>query len=297
LSTVALQYLPSSAAQAKRLAERLGMACREIAVHRFPDGELRVTVAPPATTTIVFASLDHPNDKLVALLFAIEALRRGGARRLVLVAPYLCYMRQDTAFHEGEAISQRVVGRMLASAVDRVVTVDAHLHRTKTIDEVFPGIEAVNLSAMPAVAQALQTSGVDPATLVLGPDEESRPWVADLAGRLGLAYLVARKTRRSDNSVGISIADPSLLRGRPVLLIDDIASSGATLLTCAQALGAAGAGTIDAVVMHALFAPELIGKFFAAGIRSVKSTDSVPHPSNSIVLDAILAETLREELT
>jgi ribose-phosphate pyrophosphokinase len=297
LSTVALQYLPSSAAQAKRLTERLGMACREIAVHRFPDGELRVTVAPPATTTIVFASLDHPNDKLVALLFAIEALRRGGARRLVLVAPYLCYMRQDTAFHEGEAISQRVVGRMLASAVDRVVTVDAHLHRTKTIDEVFPGIEAVNLSAMPAVAQALQTSGVDPATLVLGPDEESRPWVADLAGRLGLAYLVARKTRRSDNSVGISIADPSLLRGRPVLLIDDIASSGATLLTCAQALGAAGAGTIDAVVMHALFAPELIGKFFAAGIRSVKSTDSVPHPSNSIVLDAILAETLREELT
>ena len=101
-------------------------------------------------------SLDQPNDKLLALLFAAEALRRGGAKRLVLVAPYLCYMRQDAAFHEGEAISQKVIGRLLAGSVDRVITVDAHLHRTKNIRDVFPGIDAENLSAMPAIADALR---------------------------------------------------------------------------------------------------------------------------------------------
>jgi ribose-phosphate pyrophosphokinase len=291
-----MQCLPSSAGAARRLADRLGLACQDIAVHRFPDEELRVTVAPAAATTIVFATLDHPNDKLLALLFASEALRRGGAKRLVLAAPYLCYMRQDTAFHQGEAISQKVIGWLLAGAVDRVVTVDAHLHRTKNIGDVFPGIEADDLSAMPAIAQALQASSFDPATIVVGPDEESRPWVSDLAGRLGMQHAVARKTRRSDRSADIRFADPSLFAGRPALLVDDIVSSGGTLMACAKVLHAAGATTIDAIVVHALFAPELVGKLFEAGIRSVKSTDSVPHPSNAIALDGVLAEVLRKEI-
>jgi ribose-phosphate pyrophosphokinase len=291
-----MQCLPSSAGEARRVADRLGVALHDIAVHRFPDEELRITVGPAAATTIVFASLDKPNDKLLALLFASEALRRGGARRLVLAAPYLCYMRQDTVFHQGEAISQKVVGRLLADAVDRVVTVDAHLHRTKNIGDVFPGIEADNLSAMPAIAQALQTSGFDPATVVVGPDMESQAWVADLAGRLGTQRAVARKMRRSDRSAEISFADPGLFAGRPVLLVDDIVSSGGTLTACAKALHAAGASTIDAIVTHALFAPELVGHLLEAGIRSIKSTDSVAHPSNAIALDQILAEALRREV-
>jgi ribose-phosphate pyrophosphokinase len=296
LTAAVLQCLPSSAGAARRLADRLGVACREIALHRFPDEELRVTVAPAAATTVVFASLDKPNDKLLALLFASEALRRGGAERLVLAAPYLCYMRQDTAFHQGEAISQKVVGRLLAGAVDRVITVDAHLHRTKNIGDVFPGIEADDLSAMPAIAQSLQAEGFDPAMVVVGPDEESRVWVSDLAGRLGVPVAVARKTRRGDHSAEISFAQPGMFAGRPVLVVDDIVSSGGTLIACAQALRAAGATTIDAIVTHALFAPELIGRLFEAGIRSVKSTDSVPHPSNAIALDQVLAEALRKEL-
>jgi ribose-phosphate pyrophosphokinase len=291
-----MQCLPPSVGEARRVADRLGVALHDIAVHRFPDEELRITVGPAAATTIVFASLDKPNDKLLALLFASEALRRGGARRLVLAAPYLCYMRQDTAFHQGEAISQKVAGRLLADAVDRVVTVDAHLHRTKNIGDVFPGIEADNLSAMPAIAQALQTSGFDPATVVVGPDMESQAWVADLAGRLGTQRAVASKTRRSDRSAEISFADLGLFAGRPVLLVDDIVSSGGTLSACAKALHAAGASTIDAIVTHALFAPELVGHLLEAGIRSVKSADSVAHPSNAIALDQILAEALRREV-
>jgi ribose-phosphate pyrophosphokinase len=89
-----------------------------------------VRVGPAASTTIIYIPLDQPNDKLLTVLFAAEALRRGGAERLVLVAPYLCYMRQDAAFQKGEAITQRVIGWLLAGLVERVITVDAHLHRT-----------------------------------------------------------------------------------------------------------------------------------------------------------------------
>lgn len=296
MSKVAIQSLPSCVSDAKPLASLLGLSLQEIALHRFPDGEMRVTVGRAASTTIIYASLDQPNDKLLAILFAAEALRRGGARRLVLLAPYLCYMRQDAAFHEGEAISQKAVGRLLAATVDRVITVDAHVHRTTDIRAVFPGIEAENLSAMPAIANALRITGINPATIVVGPDSESRPWVSDLAGQLGLAHTVARKIRRGDRAVEIGFAEPASVAGRPVLLVDDIVSSGGTLIACAKALSAAGAKAIDAVITHALFPQEMAIEFADAGIRSIRSTSSVPHPTNAIPLDDIFATALRSEI-
>jgi len=295
VSDVAIQCLPSGAGDAGRLASLLGVPLHEIALHRFPDGELRVTVGPAADTTIIYTSLDQPNDKLIALLFAAEALRRAGAKRLVLLAPYLCYMRQDAAFNPGEAISQKAVGRLIAGIVDRLITVDAHLHRTLEIRAVFPGIEAENLSAMPAIANALRSAKIDPATIMIGPDAESRPWVSDLAHRLGLAHMVAQKTRRGDRSVEIGLPDPKMVAGRPALLVDDIVSSGETLIACAKALTAAGARTVPAVITHALFLPEMTGRFAEAGIRSIRSTSSVPHPTNVIPLDAILADALQQE--
>jgi ribose-phosphate pyrophosphokinase len=296
VSKVAIQSLPSCVSDAKPLASLLGLSLQEIALHRFPDGEMRVTVGRAASTTIIYASLDQPNDKLLAILFAAEALRRGGARRLVLLAPYLCYMRQDAAFHEGEAISQKAVGRLLAATVDRVITVDAHVHRTTDIRAVFPGIEAENLSAMPAIANALRITGINPATIVVGPDSESRPWVSDLAGQLGLAHTIARKIRRGDRAVEIGFAEPASVAGRPVLLVDDIVSSGGTLIACAKALSAAGAKAIDAVITHALFPQEMAIEFADAGIRSIRSTSSVPHPTNAIPLDDIFATALRSEI-
>jgi ribose-phosphate pyrophosphokinase len=293
---VAIQSLPSSTSDAARLAARLGWPMHRIAQHSFPDAEMRVTIGPVAPTTIIYASLDRPNDKLITLLFAAEALRRGGCKRIVLLSPYLCYMRQDAAFHAGEAISQTAVGQLLAGIVDRVITVDAHLHRTHDIAMVFPGIESVNLSAMPAIAEALRIAGFDPATVVIGPDTESRPWVSDLAGRLGLSHAVARKTRRGDRSVEISFDEPSLIAGRPALMIDDIVSSGGTLITCAKALAAAGAATVDAIVTHALFPAALLRDMNLAGIRSIRSTHSVPHPTNAIILDDLYVAALRSEL-
>jgi len=296
VSKAAIQSLPSGAADAQRLAARLGLPLQEIALHRFPDGEIRVTVGHAASTTIIYAPLDQPNDKLIAILFAAEALRRAGAKRLVLLAPYLCYMRQDAAFGEGEAISQKAVGRLIAGIVDRVITVDAHLHRTTDIRAVFAGIEAENLSAMPAIANALRLTGVDPATIVAGPDAESRPWVSDLAGQLGLAHMVAQKIRRGDRSVEISFAEAASIKGRPVLLVDDIVSSGGTLIACARALTAAGATAVDAIMTHALFPPDMMAAFANAGIRSIRSTSSIPHPTNAIPLDDILAAALSSEV-
>ncbi|MDE2472581.1 MAG: ribose-phosphate diphosphokinase [Bradyrhizobium sp.] len=297
MTCAAIQWLPASAGIGRQLAERLGFPGQEIALHRFPDGELRVTVGPAAPTTIICCSLNDPNEKLIALLFASEALRRGGARRLVLVAPYLGYMRQDAAFHSGEAISQRAVGDLFANTFDRVITVEAHLHRTPNLHHVFRGIESDNLSATSAIESMFRADALNPAAVIVGPDAESEPWVSDLAGRLGLAHAVGEKIRRGDRSVQVVFSDSALLLHRPVLLIDDIVSSGGTLIACAEALVSSGASSIDALVTHALFPPELLNEFSRAGIRSLRSTNSVPHPTNAIALDEILVNALQREVT
>lgn len=294
--TAAVFSLAETGKEAKALAAALGVPVFPLDLHRFPDGEIKLTLGGVAEVALLHLPLDRPNDKLVALALAAEALRRNGARRIVLVAPYLCYMRQDVAFVPYEAVSQTAIGRLIAGLVDRVVTVDAHLHRTREIGLVFPGIAAENLSAMPAVAAALTADRLDPATVIVGPDVESEPLVAALAARLGLAHAVGRKTRRGDRSVEIAFADPAALSRRPALVIDDVVSSGGTLVTVAEALRAAGATRVEAFVTHALYPAEAAERFAAAGLTSIRSTTSVPHPTNAVSLVPLLAEALRAEI-
>ena len=127
--SVALFSFAECAAQGERLAEACGIAVHPVEVRRFPDGESLVRVCGQARTALVLRSLDDPNAKLVELLLTAASLRDGGADRVILIAPYLAYMRQDMAFHPGEAVSQQVIGRLLAATFDGVATVDPHLHR------------------------------------------------------------------------------------------------------------------------------------------------------------------------
>lgn len=289
----ALYGFPESDAAARRLAAQLDVAYRAVALRHFPDGESLVQVAPPGPSAILYRSLDQPNEKLIEVLLAVAALRDGGAEKITLVAPYMAYMRQDMAFHPGEAVSQRVIGRLLAEAVDRVVTVNPHLHRTVEIGVVFPGIVAMSLDATPAFAEFLDAEGIVPDTIVLGPDEESRPWVAALADRIGVEAITARKKRDGDRSVTIALPERRDFSGRTVLLLDDVVSTGNTLARCAEAARAAGAARIEALVVHALHDAATARRLAEAGIERVVSTDSVPHPSNCVQLAPLLAQTLR----
>ena len=165
------------AAPAERLAAALGVRSARVAAHRFPDGESRVTVPLPLPERVAICrSLDHPNDKLVEVILAAETAREHGARSLALVAPYLCYQRQDVAFAPGEAVSQRIVGRLLAGRFDAVVAVDPHLHRVATLAEAVPAKAAVALSAASLFGDFLRERV--PGALLVGPDEESAQWLA-----------------------------------------------------------------------------------------------------------------------
>jgi ribose-phosphate pyrophosphokinase len=283
---------PSYREPAQRLAAAAGLDYADIAVHRFPDGEslVRLPEALPAEV-ILCCSLDDPNAKLVELELAAATAPQLGAQRLILVAPYLCYMRQDTAFHPGEAVSQRIIGALLARHFDTVVTVDPHLHRIHDLHQAIPVRRAVALSAAPVMASWLAAHAVRP--LLIGPDEESQQWVQAIAAPGGLDYGVARKQRLGDREVRITLPDLPVA-GRHVVLVDDVASTGRTLAEAAQQLADHGAASISTLVTHALFVEDALARLNAAGVGEICSTDSVLHDSNKLRLDALLAAALVE---
>jgi len=272
---------------ARRLARALGGAASALAVHRFPDGECLVRgPARAAADALLVRRLDAPDGKLFETLLAADALRRAGTLHLTLVAPYLPYMRQDAVFHPGEPLSQRVLAATLGSGFDRVVTVEAHLHRTAALADVFP-CAAESLSAAPAIAAWLRRAA--PGALVVGPDAESRPWAESIATRAGATVIVGSKRRLGDRRVAIEFAE--VPRCRRAVLVDDVAASGSTLRTAARALRRAGVARVDAVVVHAVFAPGALARVERAGVRVV-SCNGIPHPSNRIDLVPLLAEAL-----
>lgn len=286
-----IHHFEDSLQAAHRLADLLGCDCRAINVRLFPDGESLVQVAETDSTAILYRSLNHPNEKLIELVLAGSALRERGAKRLILVAPYLGYMRQDMAFQPGEAVSQKVIGTLLATHFDALVTVDPHLHRTASLAAVVPGIDAVAVSAAATLANLLRPEGV-PGAILIGPDAESRPWVESVAAPLGLSVLVGEKRRLGDRQVELAIANIGRVKGRPVVLVDDLISSGSTLVRCAELLHAAGATRIEAVATHCLARPDDLAKLAKAGIARVRSTDTVAGPTASVAIAPALAAAL-----
>jgi ribose-phosphate pyrophosphokinase len=288
-----LHAFADSAAFARSLARQAGIACTAIDEHRFPDGESLVRVRQPTGRhAVLVRTLHEPNAKLVEVALAADALRRAGAKRVTLVAPYLPYMRQDVVFSAGEPVSQRVIGAWLGATFDRVLTVEAHLHRIRSLAEVVP-TRARSVSAAPALAGWIRRRG-GPGCVIVGPDVESEPWVRALAHAARLPFVVGAKERSGDIEVDVRL--PGLPRAKRALIVDDIASSGQTLARTARALRAAGVSTIEAAVVHAVFAPGALARIRRAGIQRIVSCDTIAHPTNAVPVARLLAPLLSARL-
>ena len=238
--------------QSRKLSESLAIPCRMIQRHLFPDGESKLTLPGSVPEHVIICrSLDHPNEKLLELLLAAKTARQLGAKELTLVAPYLCYMRQDKAFHPGEAISQPIVGKFIAELFDNVVTVDPHLHRIQHLEQAVPATHAITLSATSLMAGFLHEHINDP--ILLGPDSEAEQWVSAVAAPGELDYGVCKKIRSGDKDVEITLPEINL-SGRSVVIVDDVASSGQTLAVAAKLCISEKAQHVDVLVTQAQIA-------------------------------------------
>ncbi|PKO50255.1 MAG: phosphoribosylpyrophosphate synthetase [Betaproteobacteria bacterium HGW-Betaproteobacteria-21] len=287
-----LLYFEDERLLAGQIARAADMHAVQVKRHRFPDGELKLQLpaALPARV-VLLRGLDMPNEKLVELLLVAQAARSLGVGHLTLIAPYLAYMRQDMAFVPGEIVSQQVIGGFLASLFDAVITVDPHLHRVSRLSDAVPARQAIALSAAPLLAGLIAARR--PEAVLIGPDAEADQWVAAAAAAHGFDYAVCVKQRHGDREVDVALPGLSV-KGRSVVLMDDVASSGHTLARAAEKLLAAGAASVDVAVTHALFADHALTTVLAAGVGEIWSTDCIAHPSNAVSVAPMLARALGE---
>lgn len=276
--------------QAEGLAEAAGLKCNIIDIHHFPDGESKLTLPVELPSEVILCrTLSQPHEKLVELLLCAEAARQAGVQRITLVAPYLCYMRQDYAFHPGEVVSQGIIGRFLGGLFDKVITVDPHLHRISRLDEAVQPAEAISLSCTELMRDFIQQQYQQP--LLVGPDEESEQWVRRIAEAADMDFVVARKERLGDRSVQIRLPEHDYHR-HEVILVDDMISTGRTLMSISSLLQERGAESLSCLVSHALCGAEVLDQLHKAGFSRVLSSDSIPGPSNAIALAPLLATAL-----
>lgn len=278
--------MPGNETMAQALANRLDAELGVLTWRRFPDAEAYVRIASDVRgrRVHIVCTLANPDPQIMALIFAAATVRECGAESVHLVAPYLAYMRQDMSFLPGEAVSATHFARLLSQHFDGLATVDPHLHRIRGLEEIF-AIPTLVGSAAPLLGDWI-AQNVD-APLIVGPDQESEQWVAEVARRAGAPHVVARKQRIADELVRIELPDLTAWSGRKPVFADDIVSSGRTMIEAARVLDARGMVKPYCLAIHAVFAP---GAFenLSRVTESVVTTDTIFHASNAIsVVDTL----------
>jgi len=281
--------LPGNETLAAALATQLGATLGALAIRRFPDGEtyLRFDTPVSGCKIVLACSLHQPDNNIMPLLFAASTARELGARRVGLVTPYLGYMRQDKRFQDGEAITSAVFAQLLSRHIDWLVTVDPHLHRWKSLDEIYSASSTV-VPAAPLLAEWIKTNVEAP--VLIGPDAESEQWVSAVAKIAGAPHVVLDKVRRGDRDVSVSVPDPEALRGRTPVLVDDIISTGRTMIAGVRHVLAQALNPPICVGVHAVFSGDAHEALLAAGAARVVTTDTIPHPSNGISVQQAMAQ-------
>ncbi len=283
--------LPGNERLSAALAAGLGVEDAARVIRRFPDGEtyVRVETTVEGRDVTLVCTLDRADDKLPALLLTAATVRDLGARHVRLVAPYLGYMRQDDRFLPGEGVTSRYVGRLLSAAFDELVTIDPHLHRHARLADVY-AIPHRTLSAAPVIGDWVRANVAEP--LLVGPDEESAQWVRAAAGA-DLPCVVFTKTRRGDHDVAIETPDLTPHAGRTPVLVDDVISTGRTMIEAARRLTEAGFPAPACTAVHAVFSGDAQAALRAAGIERVATCDTIAHDTNAMGVTDLLIRALR----
>lgn len=263
--------------------------------HHFPDGEsyLRLASLVEGRSIALVCSLADPDRQFLLLSFAARTARELGATRVGLVAPYLCYMRQDSRFRPGEAVTSRHFAAMISDQFDWLVTIDPHLHRYKTLSEIY-SIPNRSLHAAPLLGAWIKKHVPEP--YLIGPDEESLQWVSAVAQVCDAPYSVLHKQRLGDRTVRIAPEGLKPLQAATPVLVDDVISSGKTMLEAVRiALSHSSRRPLVAAV-HGIFAEGADDMLEREGAKLV-TTNTILHCSNQIDVAPLLAPAMAEFMT
>ena len=276
----------SSRDLAKELASVLGCTYIQAASTRFPDGECYTRIdSEKLDDDVVIVQNTYPNDNLIEMFLLQDAVHRMGAKSVTLVIPYFGYARQDRVFKPGEPESAKVMCNHLNMGCDKVITIDIH---KEAVLEHF-SCPHVDLKAASVIADYFKDSKID---LVLSPDIGAAGRAKDVGERLGVEYDHLEKTRLPGVDVRLAPAQMDGT-GKRVLIVDDMISTGGTIIAAAQALKDAGAVSVSVACTHGVFVNNALERLTGRFLDNVLCCNTLDNEVSHISVAGIIADAIR----
>lgn len=275
---------------ARKIARKIKAPYSSLFVKHFPDGEtnLRLPADVKNKEVILVESMHpNPNESMIEIIFAARTAKELGAKKVTIVAPYLAYMRQDKRFYPRECKSNTIMSALMTCG-DKIITVDPHLHRINSLKEIF-SIPAKRISANEMIAKYIKKNIKN--AVVIGPDSESYQWAEAIAKKINLHAIVLKKKRYTSRHVKIKMKKDIDFRGKNAVIVDDIISTGNTMIEPIKQIKKMGAKKVYCIGVHGLFVEDALKKLRKLKAKVI-TTNTIPNPVAKIDLSADIAKAL-----
>jgi ribose-phosphate pyrophosphokinase len=281
---------PASQILAKNLANKLNANYIKANVRIFPDGENKLTIwGKPTGKTIVVQSTYPPVDSNFIQALSLVSKARETSSQVIAVIPYLCYLRQDMEFLPGEIVTSAVIAKMFkAMGASKIVVVDMH----STLAIKYFDMPIRNISATPKLASFFKKMKLKN-PFVVAPDLFWAPQAKQFAKILDTESTALNKQRnRKTGELEIKQSQRKNFEGRDIILVDDMISTGGSIVKAAEYLKRRNCGRIYAACTHALLVGDAEKNIRNAGVLKIISTNTIPGKTNVIDVSDILAESI-----
>jgi ribose-phosphate pyrophosphokinase len=277
---------------ADKICEYLNLSLGSAQVKTFSDGELQIEIDENVRSKDVFiiqSTCAPVNDHLVELLLMIDAMKRSSAKRITAVIPYFGYARQDKKVAPRVPISAKLVANMLAVAgANRVITMDLHAGQIQG----FFDIPVDNIFAAPLLIEYIGNS-FNGNLVIVSPDAGGVERARAFAKRLDADLAIVDKRRSAPNQAK-AMAVIGDVKGKTVVILDDMADTAGTLTEAAVALKENGAKEIHACCAHAVLSGPAIDRISASELKSLVVTDTIPLRENALACGKIVVISISE---
>jgi ribose-phosphate pyrophosphokinase len=273
---------------ARKISLDLHAEYKNIELRIFADGESKIRLDNMAKKNcIIIHSTYPPTDQHLMQLFMIMyKCKEDGAKDICVVSPYLAYTRQDKIFVDGEIITINLVGKILAClGITKLITIDSH--KPNALNYSFATID---LTAIPSLSSYVKHNLTMNNPIVISPDEGGIERAKKFAGLINANSLSLVKTRdRFTGDVSISLLDQGPLKNCDALIVDDMISTGASIMKTIELLKKYRIGDVYAICTHALLVDDAKQKLLNAGIKEVISTNSIPNEFAKVDLSSVIS--------
>ncbi len=275
----------------KRIARRLKAPYVEAKIRVFPDGESKITFGriPKNSVILVVQSTYPPVDTNLLHALSIISQARKAASKIYAIIPYMGYARQDRQFLSGEIVTMSIVAKMLeAAGAKKIIVVDIH---SKTALNHFK-IPKENVSAIPDLAKYFKKMKLKNA-LIVSPDMGGALRAKKFASLLNADFITLKKSRnRKTGKVRIQSSKVDV-SGRDLILVDDIISTGGSVIKATQFLKRQKCKRVFVACTHGLFIGDAERKIKKAGASQIISTNTIPRGTSKVDVSGVIAESIR----